>query len=185
MSTSRNKSFLATFTVNGSWLHFPGQTFNEKVTVLHYDTPSIATEVRDVSNVLTMIAVNVNQPLVFYCRNEDDYYTFYNRTPGPYYGKVISKNQHDKFAALPAAGRDTTTFNFLDLDGNIITLDDIQSDQVDVRIQTRAGAPLGLNNKFSKINRVHHFIGEYGTQLTWRMKILERNTPYISDPDEV
>ena len=104
----------------------------------------------------------------FWCY--DDYYNI-QILNGPSAYLYLSKNDEGTLAALPAAGGLTVSYNMLDTERNIITLDDLPSDTASVYLKSR-------NNDTLKINRStfgHHFNDESGEEILFKLKIIERN----------
>jgi len=104
----------------------------------------------------------------FWCY--DDYYNI-QILNGPSAGLYLSKDDEGTIAALPAAGGETTSYNLLDIEHNLITLDDLSSDTASVYLKSR-------NNNTLKINRStfgHHFTDTSGEELLFKLKIIERN----------
>lgn len=113
-----------------------------------------------------------------YFRCYDDYYNI-RIFDGAFAGKYFSKNGDGMIAALPAAGGNTTSFNLLDSEHNIITLDDLPNETATVYLKARNSKIINKNLWGSPVNR-YYFKDTTGVAVQFRLDILQRNT---LDPD--
>ncbi|RON01956.1 hypothetical protein BK659_25955 [Pseudomonas brassicacearum] len=115
----------------------------------------------------------------FYFRCTDDQYTLYVRSEGEHFGKVID------LQGIVFTGSSTQShvnFNMLDINGKTITLNDINGDTQVIQLSTQGKI---LRSEFGWADFPVRF--ELGGQVALKLtlNILERNTPYLSHPDEV
>jgi hypothetical protein len=119
--------------------------------------------------------VGWNEPIdmLLHFRCYDDYYNLQILTPR-YLNKYISKNSDGSLGAFPAAGGDTTSFNLLDAELNIITLDDMTTDNPTVYLQARnAGI---IKKVLLDPTRDHYcFHDTVGENTTFDLQIIDRN----------
>jgi len=180
MSTNRQKSFITTLTTNAGNLHIPQYTYGRKIVIGVRPWLAITEDKIDVSNYLCADPNSNVNSLQFYFRCSEDYYTIYLRSPGPFYGRTIGRNGGDELGAY--IDDNPTTFNLIDNNGKIVTLDQITTDTPTLIIQTRGGTALVRN----KATDMGYFIrAASGAVLKFRLKILERNAPFLNNPDEV
>ena len=107
----------------------------------------------------------------FWCY--EDYYNL-EILEGPYQQKYISKNSSDILGAFPAAGGETTSFNLLDKNHNIITLDDIASDKATIFLKARNAGIIRQKIWKKPINKPI-FTDREGKISTFQLTILERS----------
>ncbi|MBV4456563.1 hypothetical protein KVG96_01165 [Pseudomonas sp. COR58] len=184
MSTNQEKSFIATLSTPIGNPHFPRLTYGRNISTLRpdYEAFTFSSHI-DVSDYLFLHPGIAPDALTFYFRCYDNYYAIYILNRGPYYYRAISKEQKDFLNAYVSQDGDETTFNLLDANGKIITLDQLDSDTPTVRIQTRAGKLLRAGLSRSKYDpKVGTFIrtdpNHSSTALDFRLNILQRNAPY-------
>ncbi|MFJ4194802.1 hypothetical protein [Pseudomonas sp. NPDC089534] len=184
MSTDQEKSFIATFSTRLGNPHFPRLTYGKKVSTLRpdYELFTFSSHI-DVSDYLFLSRNVAPDALTFYFRGIDDYYTIYILTPGDYHYRTVSKEQKDFLNAYATKDGDQTTFNLLDANGKIITLDHLDSDTPTVRIQTRAGKLLRAGLSRNELDpNVGTFIrtdrNRSSAPLDFKLNILQRNAPY-------
>ena len=158
MITNRQKSFLATLSVG-----------NHPVRL----TTRYAREAVVLAKTYTGIADT------FYFRCTGDQYTLYVRSEGEHFGKVI--DQHG-IAFTGSNTQSHVNFNLLDINGKTITLNDITGDTQVIQLSTQGKI---LRSEFGWADFPARF--ELGGQLPLQLNlnILERNAPYLSNPEEV
>lgn len=181
MSTDRQKSFIAELATDLGHLHFPRLTHGKNVTTPVIGFFDFSPTRIDVSNFLCIDRHKPRATLRFYFRCTGDYYHMYIRTPGPYYGKVLGRNDDDILTAVN--DEDATAFNLIDKNGKIITLDNLTSDKSSLTIQTIHGRSLTRRKESNEGFFVYG--GGGGMKLNCHLNIIERNASYVSDPDEV
>ncbi|WP_150710300.1 hypothetical protein [Pseudomonas fluorescens] len=115
----------------------------------------------------------------------DDYYNLQIRGPA-YFGNYISKNADGQLGAFPAAGGDTTSFNLLDDNKTIITLDNLGSGIASVYLKARSGGVIKSTQKTASRRESHSFNDRSGDAFKFNIEILERNVGYPGGtrPDE-
>jgi hypothetical protein len=190
MSTNRQKSFIATLELDEHLVDFLGVLYGTPA--LRHDTQfsggvfTGATRTYDDSHLLgsrPQSEVKNITPLKIYFRCTDDYYHLYIRSHETYTGRCISKDDAGVLGAFPAAGSDTTTFNLLNLKNQTITLDNMANDVQWVRLKARNSGHIGA--VFRRGAPYSYLAGVEEEGIVFKLHILERNAPYLSNPDEV
>lgn len=187
MSTDRQKSFIATLSVDNKHLHFLDVFHGEPVYITNPNFSGGIFSGRprkiDYSHFLTLRPNTTTPPAVplkIYFRHAPYGYTLYIRTPGQHYGNCLS---HDRNLVGSFPSGDASLFNLLDTHNSTINLDHIKSDETTIFLQLKES---GVIHAQSAHNSNHIFIGNTGgLPLPFKLKILERNAPYINHPDEV
>ncbi|MEX3773953.1 hypothetical protein [Pseudomonas sp. MYb118] len=187
MSTDRQKSFIATLSVDNRHLHFLDVFHGEPVYITnpHFSGGAFTGRPRkvDYSHFLSLRAKTSappEVPLTIYFRHADYGYTLYIRTPGQHYGKCLS-HERDLVGAFPPG--EASLFDLLNFQNSSINLDHIKEDETTVFLKLKKTGVLHVQNSH---NSKHLFIGNTGgLPLPFKLKILERNAPYINHPDEV
>ncbi|APC15833.1 hypothetical protein BLL42_08835 [Pseudomonas frederiksbergensis] len=144
MSQNKERSFVATMKTNYGNLHIPKITHGKTTHVKKpdYDTWSFDA-IMDVSNYLCVKSDAPFQQLKFYFYCIDDYYSIYLFTDSLYHRYALSNEDKDFIGAFrPDSAQ--TTYNLLDQNGRIITLDQIGNGNPTLRIQTRGGRTLSV-----------------------------------------
>lgn len=184
MSTDQEKSFTATLSTRFGYPHFPKLTYGRTIKTPRpdYEAFSFSSHV-DVSDYLFLKPDVASDALTFYFRCLDDYYTIYIFTPGAYYYRTVSREEKDFLNAYSTEDGDQTTFNLLNSNGKIITLDQIDTDTPTLRIQTRSGALLSAGKSRNKYDpAVGTFVrtdpNRSASVLEFKLNILQRNVPY-------
>ncbi|MEX3773952.1 hypothetical protein [Pseudomonas sp. MYb118] len=146
MGQNKERSFVATISTNHGNLHLPRLTYGKTMRVrkLDYDVLSFEANM-DVSNYLCVLP-DAPQRARFYFYCIDDYYSIYVLTNAAYHRQALSNEDKDFIATIPP-DREQTTYNLLDEQGRIITLDDLRGDNPTIRIQTRGGKLLSVRGK--------------------------------------
>ena len=112
----------------------------------------------------------------------DDYYNI-QIVSEAYYQKYFSKDGQGVLGAYPAAGGDTTSFNLLNGNHQIITLDDLNSSQAALHLKARNA---GIIKKEIWRDPAYStcFTDKSGDIATFKLDILERHvsTPERSTP---
>ncbi|MDQ0122251.1 hypothetical protein J2W17_001196 [Pseudomonas lini] len=110
-----------------------------------------------------------------YFRCYEDYYNIQIRSEY-YFGCFFSKNSSGILGAFPPAGGATTSFNMLDSSHNIITLDDLETDQATVFLKARNA---GLINRQLTRDKSHYtYADQPGDTVRFSLDIIERDAPY-------
>ncbi|MHC8353999.1 hypothetical protein ACYZTL_01800 [Pseudomonas sp. LB3P81] len=124
-------------------------------------------------------------PFIAYFACYDDYYNIQIRGHS-YFGNYISKNADGKLSALPGAGGNTTSFNLLDDNNRIITLDDLGSRNANVYLKARNAGVIKTNKKTADRREAQYFNDSSEDTFKFNLEILERNVydPSGSRPDE-
>ncbi|NUT76935.1 hypothetical protein HNO86_17995 [Pseudomonas sp. C1C7] len=113
--------------------------------------------------------------MVVYFRCYDDYYNIQIRSEA-YLGKYFSKNPHGLLGAFAGAGGNTTSFNLLNMDHDIITLDDLKKDKATVYLKAR-NADIIKRHVVENL-KLYAYTDQVGEPVTFTLKILERDAPY-------
>jgi hypothetical protein len=183
MSKNKERSFIARIDCNGVAMTFLEKVLSEAFLQLNHDyetlrgnTITTLESYDPLSEQVRPIAVGAREDpiaLLVHFRCYDDYYNLQILST-PYQDKYISKNNDGALGAFPAAGGDTTSFNLLDGRHNIITLDDLKTDNPTIYLRARGA---GIIRKFrwkSPVNRFC-FHGSLGETTTFNLNIIERN----------
>jgi hypothetical protein len=190
MSTNRQKSFIATLELDEHHVDFLGSLYG--IPALRHDTLFSggffigATRRHDDSHLLgsrPRCEVKNIAPLSIYFRCTDDYYHLYIRSHGTYTGRCISKDAAGVLGAFPAAGSDTTTFNLQSLQNRTMTLENMAKDIQRVRLKARNSGHIGA--VFRSGAPYSYLAGIEEEGVVFKLRILERNAPYLSNPDEI
>ncbi|MBV4456564.1 hypothetical protein KVG96_01170 [Pseudomonas sp. COR58] len=190
MKTNRQQSFIATLELGTSHVNFLGQLHGTPATRLdtHY-SGGFFTGVSKRHNDSHLLGHRDRQeivdpaPMTIYFRCTDDYYHLYIRSHVVYSGHCVSKDHAGFLGAFLPAGRDTTSFNLLSLDNQVITLRDLPRDTHRVRLQARNARPVG---SILRRGAPYRYMGETDEKgIVFTLRILERNASFLSDPDEV
>jgi hypothetical protein len=116
-----------------------------------------------------------NTHIIAYFRCYGDYYNIQIRSK-QHFRKFFSKNDDRILGAFPAAGGDTTSFNLLDTDRQLVTLDDLKGSHAVVYLRARnAGI---INRQLRKNPYVYTYGDAPGDSVTFNLEILERNVDY-------
>lgn len=185
MSTNQEKSFIATLTTSSGALLVPRLAFGRQTHIQKPDFDPFTFEAKkDVSNYLCVKSNATSEPLKFYFKCIDDYYSIYVMNEGRYYFYALSNEDQD-FISLYPHDEDQTTFNLLNANSTIITLDDLNSNSSQVRIQTRGGRSLharaGQRATAADKEKLSGLVctgKKGGTLLNFRMNILQRNVSF-------
>lgn len=192
MSTDREKSFLASLRVPGAHLDFSKVEDHHDIgpKMDHYGYGNV----EDKRLHANSYAVD---PALLYFRYRKGHYVIFNRTKAVvnvgYFGIVSYPQQTDSSEKLcrfnvgvPDDG--STFFDLFNLEGKLINLDDIAGDEISVSIRANSKYWLALDIKLGI--GTAWFAPVYGTNFVkkgqiFTLKVLERNVPYTSDPNEV
>lgn len=185
MSTHQEKSFIATLTTSSGALLVPRLAYGRQTHIQKPDYEAFTFEAKkDISNYLCVKSNAASTPLKFYFKCIDDYYSIYVMNEGLYYFYALSNEDEDLIALYPH-DNDQTTFNLLDANSRIITLDDLNSNSSQVRIQTRGGRKLharaGQRATAGDREKVSGLVctgKKRGTLLNFRLDILQRNVSF-------
>ncbi|HEX4547347.1 hypothetical protein [Pseudomonas sp.] len=142
MPTNLEKSFTAQLDTQYGNLHLPRISYGQKTLIKrwYYEAFTFDAHV-DVSSTLCVHPQARPDQLSFYFRCIDDYYSIYLLT-GSYYNNYALSNEHrDLISAFPHDD-DQTTYNLLDANNRIVTLDQLEGNTHNLKIQTRGGRQL-------------------------------------------
>ena len=125
---------------------------------------------------------NYNKTMVVHFQCYDDYYNIQILSE-TYYQKYFDKNSQGILAARPAAGGDTVSFNLLNSNHEIITLDDLSGSQATIRLKARHAGIIRRTIWPAPVNSVC-FTEKSGDIATFKLDILERHavSPKSSTP---
>ncbi|PNB75559.1 hypothetical protein C1X64_03440 [Pseudomonas sp. GW456-E7] len=192
MSKDEERSFMARLTCEGI-----SMTFFEKVlSDWHFqqddeDGPhkhlitTAEVYIDDLQRMVNLAVTSKNKNsigIVVHFRCYDDYYNL-QILSAPYYNKYFSKSSQGFLGALPAAEGATTSFNLLNDNFKIVTLDDFNSDNQTVYLQARNAGVIKKTLWGGQVNR-YCFHDQIGHQVLFKLQILERNvaTPQSTTP---
>lgn len=170
MSTDRQKSFIGTLSCEGRPVSID----------------RLYRKGRKTSNLL--VATYDREPARFYFRWEHNAYVMYVRDQA-FIGQLVNLNDEGELTASPAAEAGNIAF---DLDG--MTLDDIPQDSINFHLFAKprhlitmdgtSNSP--LNSLRRPISERIYFQSESDQAFAYfTLNILERNAPYLSQPNEV
>lgn len=144
MPKNKERSFVATLRTNYGNLHLPKITYGKTTFIqkLDYDTWSFEANM-DVSSHLCVKGDAPHQQIKFYFYCIEDYYSIYLLTDSLYHRQALSNETKDFIGAFPP-DRKQTTYNLLNDQGRIITLDQFDSDHKKIRIRTKGGSTLSV-----------------------------------------
>ncbi|MGE8069156.1 hypothetical protein [Pseudomonas sp. NPDC089569] len=190
MSSNRQKSFIATLELDNDHVELLGNLHDGPIlrTDSLYSGGSFTgrTQRIDDAHLLGICPPQESAaiaPLTLYFRCTDDYYTLYIRSENGHHGKCISRDSFGALGAFPAAGRDTSSFCILNPDNRIITLDDMRGDIHRVRLMADNAGQIG--GVFRRGAPFTYLADTKGNGLVFKLRITQRNAPYLSDPDEI
>ncbi|AZO83068.1 hypothetical protein BOO88_14020 [Stutzerimonas stutzeri] len=191
MSKDQERSFIACLTCEGSPMTFFERVLSDR----HFqhddeDGPHkhlITTAEVYFADLQKMVPLGVTPKnknsigIVVHFRCYDDYYNLQILSES-YYNNYFSKSTQGFLGALPAAG-DTTSFNLLNDNFKIVTLDDFDSDNLTVYLQARNAGLIKKTLWGGEVNR-YCFHDQVGHQVSFKLQILERNvaTPQSTTP---
>lgn len=136
-------------------------------------TPHAHSETTD--DMLRYRTISGNKDMTAYFRCYDDYYNIQIRSTA-YFSYFFSKNPHGIIGAFPPAGGNTTSFNLLNANLQIVTLDDIETNQVSVFLKARNAGT--INRQLMRNPHIYSYGDHAGTAAKFNLTILERNVPY-------
>ena len=189
MTRNQERSFIARITCDGEDMTFFDQILSSRHFVSNGRTsatpPNIVTTFEaydpDSEEMLPVGGITTTT-MVIHFRCYGDYYNMQILSEA-YYQKYFSKNRQGVVGALPAAGGDTTSFNLLDINHRIITLDDLSADTATIHLKARNTAIIRKEIWRDPVYR-SCFTDKSGDIATFRLVILERHasTPQRSTP---
>jgi hypothetical protein len=118
--------------------------------------------------------------LIVHFRCYDDYYNLQILNE-PYSLKYFSKDSQGILGAFPAAGGETTSFNLLDDNHNIITLDDLASNEATIYLKARNAEIIKKSIWGKPINKAI-FTDKSGDISAFQLTILEREVATPKSP---
>ncbi|WP_445180849.1 hypothetical protein [Pseudomonas sp. McL0111] len=190
MSINRQNSFIATLQVDNQHLDLLENLYSGPIkrttSLFSGGFYAGAASVIDDSHLLglrTRKQLTNITPGKLYFRCTEDYYTLKILTPGTYANHYFSKDESGVLGAFPPAGGDTTSFNLLDMNNNIITRDDLRRDTQRIRLKARnAGQISALRRRGAP----YTYLADIKSNgLVFDLRISERNVPYPNDPDDI
>lgn len=200
MSTEQERSFIARIRYNGDYLGFLQEKYilsgpqpNLLTSYDHEERLSRSSYGWSISGGLPDSRAfaeervgqeNLHLEMIVYFRCYENYYNIQIRNRY-FLGQFFSKSEDGSLGAFPPAGGNTTSYNLLDANLNIITLDDIETDEARVYFKARnAGLINSRKNQLrdpgvrKKHQQFNTFGDHSGTPAQFELKILERNVPY-------
>ncbi|VVO42776.1 hypothetical protein PS726_06052 [Pseudomonas fluorescens] len=189
MTKDQERSFIARLTYDGINMTFFDQILSSGHFVYNGNTslipPNIVTtfEAYDpVTQEMRPVFRRKTTTLVIHFQCYDDYYNMQILSED-YYQKYFSKDGQGVLGAFPAAGGDTTSFNLLDSNHQIITLDDLNAATATIHLKARNA---GIIRKETWRDPAYSrcFTDKSGDIATFKLDILERHasTPQRSTP---
>ncbi|WP_460125450.1 hypothetical protein [Pseudomonas sp. S2_C03] len=180
MSTEQERSFIASIRCNNVMMKF----FDQMLKVPADQGNLLTTAHRYSATTQAMVQVHRgrdetvrtrSEEMIVYFRCYDDYYNIQIRSEA-YLGKYLSKDNNGLLGAFPAAGGKTTSFNLLNNEKQIITLDNLANNQATVYLKARnAGV---IKRQLMQQPKLYSYGDQSGDSLAFNLTILERNVPY-------
>ncbi|MBV7478732.1 hypothetical protein [Pseudomonas sp. PDM31] len=134
------------------------------------------------NNALAMVSHNGNTPVwtlvengvadVVYFRYEEGHYTLHAWSKDDHLGPTINLAG---VVFTVATTNNPTTFNLMNADGKVVTLDNLTNDKEVIRLQTRDGKELKTEIVWGDAPQRVSTVGQY--KLNLELNILERNAP--------
>ena len=190
MITDRQNSFIATLELDDKYVDFLGQLHgtpalrNDKTFSGGFFTGTPT--VRDDSHLLgcrPAQEIALHAPLTVYFRCTDDYYHLYIRSHPTYTGHCISKSAQKVLGAYLPDGGATTSFNLMSLEGRIVTLQEMRGGIQHVRLKARHSQAIGI---IRRKGAPYHYLAEIDDEgVIFKLRIIERNASFLSNPDEI
>lgn len=182
MSTEQERSFIACIRCDDTTMKFFEQMISNSASQGNLLTTSHRYSETTRKMVRTQRARDVDtrtrsDEMVVYFRCYDDYYNIQVRSEA-YFGNYWSKNSTGVLGAFPAAGSQTTSFNLLNTDGNIITLDDLKTNDATVSLKARNAGT--IKRQLMQNPKLYGYGDKTGDAVTFNLRILERNVDYPS-----
>lgn len=124
--------------------------------------------------------------LIAYFECYDDYYKIQIRSDN-YFGNYIGRDVYGMLAAFPTSGTETTSFNLLDDDNQIITLDDLDSNDANVYLKVRNAGIINIGERPMNRRTNQYFSVYGGDTVKFNLEILRRNPAEATDdtPDRL
>lgn len=189
MTKDQERSFIARITCAGINMTFfdellsPGYfQFNGRSSPLPPNIVSTFEAYDPATQTMLPVGRRKMKTMVVHFKCYDDYYNI-QIVSEAYYQKYFSKDGQGVLGAYPAAGGDTTSFNLLSGNHQIITLDDLNSSQAALHLKARNA---GIIKKEIWRDPAYStcFTDKSGDIATFKLDILERHvsTPERSTP---
>lgn len=172
MSTEQERSFIARISSGGANMTFFDRVL-EKNSFLFENRRPFNPPAKP--NLLTESSNPSISEMIVYFRCYEDYYNI-QILSADYFWKFFSKGFLGTLGAYTAAGGSTTSFNLLNSDHSIITLDNLVSNTASVYLRARNA---GLINKQQLYYpKIYRYGDHAGVPVRFDLEILERNVPY-------
>ena len=189
MTKDQERSFIARITCAGINMTFfdellsPGHfQFNGRSSPIPPNIVSTFEAYDPATQTMRPVGRRKMKTMVVHFKCYDDYYNI-QIVSEAYYQKYFSKDGQGVLGAYPAAGGDTTSFNLLSGNHQIITLDDLNSSQAALHLKARNA---GIIKKEIWRDPAYStcFTDKSGDIATFKLDILERHvsTPERSTP---
>ncbi|MBZ9783995.1 hypothetical protein K9857_20890 [Pseudomonas sp. REP124] len=180
MSTDQKRSFIARIRCDDTPMKFFGQMLGNNATQANLLTTAhryseIGKSMVRVHKINKAVGLTRSDEMIVYFCCYDDYYNIQIRSEA-YLGKYLSKNPHGLLGAFVGAGGSTTSFNLLNMDQDIITLDDLKKDEARVYLKARNADT--VKRHLIESPKVYAYTDHVGDPVTFNLKILERDVPY-------
>lgn len=190
MSNNRQKSFIASLELDDEYLEFLGNLYEDPVTRHStFFSGGFYTGASSKIDDSHLLGIKPREPslkiapLNIYFRCAEDYYTLQILSPGTHTDKCVSKDNSGVLGAFPPAGSDTTSFNLLNLQDSIVTLDDLRADTHQIRLKARNA---GQISSIRRQGAPYVYLADIKRRgLIFNLCITERNVPYANDPDDI
>lgn len=184
MSTEQERSFIACIRCDETKM----KLFEQMLTSSTGQDNLLTTNHRYSERSKQMVRVQTARPvtrtrsddMIVYFRCYDDYYNIQILSEA-YFGKYFSKNGSGILGAFPAAGANTTSFNLLNSSQDIITLDDLNTNEASVYLKARNAGT--VKRQLMQNPKLYCYGDKSGESVKFNLRILERNVDYQTRTD--
>lgn len=186
MPTHRQQSFLGTL-----WLrNYPVSTLDviagEPVWINTLGgagiLPGLVSTVRNDSSMLSCHPSVNCAPMVFYFRHTSEGYRLYVRETGDHFGKGVVVHDHKHLGVQQTDRYDPSLFTLKGPDGRALELSELTSDFHSVML---IHGESGISRSRRSNSTYEYLAAKDQAPHIWLLRILERNVPWLSSPDEV
>lgn len=184
MFTHRQRSFVADVRPLSGTLQFLSVLYNvERVMEdTWYVIARESNHYEDHGHLIGYSAEPRSDVIRLYFRHTERGYVLYVRE-GRYFGKAIGMNRHGHYGAFAPDSANVAKFWMFEGEENQITGTELTYDEAVITLAEVDGYPVGLSRHK---DTPHIYLGDhYGQGLPLHITLVERNAPYLSNPEEV
>lgn len=186
MPTHRQQSFIATLWFGNQPVNTLGTLLGKPAWVNWLGVPLTAPHfvgtIRDDSAMLSCQPGNTDRAILLYFRHTDEGYSLYVREPGDYFGKAVVTQDGGYLGLMPPADHRPSPFTLLKPDGNPAHYADLASD---INVIGLAMDGQHVSRSYRPNSSFEYLAARDKTVKLWVLKILKRNVPWLSSPNEV